>query len=328
MGLVMVLGCSSGEKAAMSEPIPKETETPAVFTDTGVAKGWETEIGEAEGWSTDTSTSDYHAKYFLGKPEYTDTLPKPPIAWQPLDSGLWFAELPALWTNSIGDSRIQVLKVDAAQQSLTLISQKWEPTGHHTAEEWVTEKGLMAAVNAGMFSLEDHATNTGYMVHYEQINNARFNSSYNLVAAFNPKSDTVPAFQILDVSCQPWDVWKGAYHSYVQGLRIVDCNQRVRWTKQEKFWSMVLLGQTHNQEALFIFCRSPYRVHDLAHMLLQLPLNLARLMYLEGGPEASMVVNTPQLQWGLMGSYETNFVENDLNHEYWVIPNLIGVLPR
>ena len=31
------------------------------------------------------------------------------------------------------------------------------------------------------------------------------------MAAFNPRSDTVPPFQLLDLRCQDWETWKEAY---------------------------------------------------------------------------------------------------------------------
>jgi hypothetical protein len=56
-------------------------------------------------------------------------------------------------------------------------------------------------------------------------------------------------------------------------------------------------------------------------------LDLAGALFLEGGPEASLLVDgDPPLS--RVGSYETGFVENDGNQAFWWLPNVVGVAPR
>jgi hypothetical protein len=50
------------------------------------------------------------------------------------------------------------------------------------------------------------------------------------------------------------------------------------------------------------------------------------MMYLEGGPEASLHVATPGGPVRRVGSYETGFNENDGNTRYWSLPNVLGVV--
>jgi hypothetical protein len=47
-------------------------------------------------------------------------------------------------------------------------------------------------------------------------------------------------------------------------------------------------------------------------------------MHAEGGPEASLSVRGA-VKLDLSGSFETGFVENDLNMRQWAIPNVLGV---
>ena len=51
---------------------------------------------------------------------------------------------------------------------------------------------------------------------------------------------------------------------------------------------------------------------------------LAGALFLEGGPEASLVAR----DLALLGSYETGFVENDDNREFWALPNILGLARR
>jgi hypothetical protein len=47
---------------------------------------------------------------------------------------------------------------------------------------------------------------------------------------------------------------------------------------------------------------------------------------LEGGPEASLYLKHNKTILKRVGSYETDFNENDSNNEFWPIPNVIGLV--
>jgi hypothetical protein len=96
--------------------------------------------------------------------------------------------------------------------------------------------------------------------------------------------------------------------------------------KQPKQWSLAVMGQDRHGRILFIHSRSPYPVRKFAEVLQKLPLHLKTLMYLEGGPEATLYVHGNTVEKELVGSYETGFFESDDNHEAWVLPNVVGVL--
>lgn len=247
------------------------------------------------------------------------------VDWQQVQQGVDYALIPAPMICNIADSKIDVLRIDPKAVDIRLLSADFEGGQKQTAEDWGEKHQLLAMVNAGMFDLSNGMTCTGMMRDYDQVNNPNLTGTYNLVAAFNPKDPSDPAFRFIDLRCEDWNLWKDRYHSYVQGIRIVDCNRKNRWSRQEKFWSMVLLGRDSKGNVLFIFSRSPYRVHDLSNMLLQLPIDLQQLMYLEGGPEASFWLNSPALKVGKMGSYETDFMLTDDNQDFWGIPNIIAV---
>ena len=69
-------------------------------------------------------------------------------------------------------------------------------------------------------------------------------------------------------------------------------------------------------------------MHDLNEILLELPIDLVCAQHLEGGPEAQLVVRSPNLDLELVGSYETGFADNDGNTRIWPIPNVIGIKAR
>ncbi|HJX65335.1 MAG TPA: hypothetical protein VJ860_15440, partial [Polyangia bacterium] len=58
---------------------------------------------------------------------------------------------------------------------------------------------------------------------------------------------------------------------------------------------------------------------------LALPLQIAKAMHVEGGPEASLSIHAGGVNLDLNGSYETGFREDDTSREQWPLPNIIGV---
>lgn len=243
-----------------------------------------------------------------------------------VEPGLQLARIKATQSSPVGDRIVHIARIDPEYFDFKLLTASEKGGGKRTAQQWVDEFGLTAALNAGMFQM-DHRTNVGYLKNFAHVNNSRFNKD-NTLFAFNPKNKDLPAVQIIDRTCQDWENLVAQYNSVTQGIRMVDCNQKNRWSQQERIWSMVVMGMDKSGHALFIFCRSPYSVHDFINILLNADINLYNAMYLEGGPEASLVVNSGKTQWNLFGSYETDFFESDDNQTAWPIPNVIGIAKK
>ncbi|MDP3758343.1 MAG: phosphodiester glycosidase family protein, partial [Candidatus Daviesbacteria bacterium] len=206
------------------------------------------------------------------------------INWKKIAKGLSFTEIDSKIKSEIGDSKLTVLKINPEYYKFNLISSKERGEENKTAKEWAKTNGLVAVINAGMYQ-DDYKTNTGFMKNYDFINNGKLNEKdYHAVVAFNKKDETVPDFQIIDLKCQNWDELKKKYNSFTQGIRMIDCNQKNRWSQQNKKWSMSAIGTDKQGNCLFMFARSPYSVHDFNNLLLKSPLDIYNVMYLEGGP--------------------------------------------
>ena len=245
------------------------------------------------------------------------------INWTSPETGLQVAQVKSEKSSPVGDRIVHIARVDPDYFDFKLLTVSEKGGKKRTAKQWVDEFELTAALNAGMFQM-DHKTNVGYMKNYTHFNNSRFNKD-NTIIAFNPKEDNLPKVQIIDRQCQDWESLAAQYNSLTQGIRMVDCNQKNKWSQQNRIWSMVIFGMDQSGHALLVFCRSPYSVHDFIDILLDLDLKLYNAMYLEGGPEASLVVSAGKTQWNLFGSYETGFFESDANTQAWPIPNIIGI---
>lgn len=248
-----------------------------------------------------------------------------PFNWLQLAPGLDYAYAEAPIACNIGDSHFSILRADSAYYFAEILSNKNTGRPNKTAEEWAESYRLRAVINAGMYQM-DHATNVGYMNAGLKKNNGRFSKDKAFFASgINSEEKGLPQWQIIDRDCQDWEHLVKQYANVSQGIRMLNCSRANVWGQQQKYWSMVAVGTDSKGRMLFLFCRSPYSVHDFIAMAKELPIDIQRCMYLEGGPEASFYVQTADTIIGKMGSFETDFLETDDNIDFWSIPNVIGL---
>jgi len=231
--------------------------------------------------------------------------------------------------SNIGDSEIVIIKIDPNFYNINLFSAGQYNHDNLTVEQWAKKYNLIISLNAGMFQ-EDYLSNVGYMKEFNYINNPYINS-YQSIAAFNPKDSTKKPFKIFDIEKNDGKINKkeirqiiSDYNSVIQNLRLIKRPAENRWPQQKKKWSEVALGEDKDGNILLIFCRSPYTMHDLNNILINLPINIMSAQHLEGGPEASLYLKYKNTELTYVGSYETSFWDNT-NLGFWEIPNIIGI---
>jgi hypothetical protein len=248
--------------------------------------------------------------------------------WQVVAPGLEVGRFPAPRRAAVGDSVVTVVRADTRRHQLRLLSAKLLGLSRNpTAEEWARDHGVEAVINASMFQ-EDHRTSVAYMRDGAKVNNGRWNKD-NAVLAAGPSDPSLPEVQILDRECQDATALAQRYRVLVQNIRMLDCAGRNTWAPQPRRWSTASVGTDRAGRVLFLHARSPWSTHDFIDNLRALPLELARLMYVEGGPEASLYLKVDgRVVVAEMGSFETGFREDDDNRVFWPLPNVLALAPR
>ncbi|MBS1119365.1 MAG: hypothetical protein H6Q90_1593 [Deltaproteobacteria bacterium] len=217
---------------------------------------------------------------------------------------------------------LDVVRADLARFRLVALSAdgKGKP-----ATAWRDDAGLAAVTNAGMF--HDGGAPVGLVVsggNVRGIDNPKFSGFF----AWDPVSPGDPPVVVGGRGCPGFDLatLRRRYRSLVQSYRLLDCDGHALAWQDPKHYSAAGIGVDRAGRVVFLHARAAFTMAELATTLASHDLTGA--VFLEGGPEASLVARGPEGALSLVGSYETGFVENDDNHEPWALPNVIGLVAR
>jgi hypothetical protein len=254
-------------------------------------------------------------------------LAAPAVPWSQAAPGLEVGRFPSPKASEVGDSVVTVVRVDPRRYTFSLLSAKLLGLARvPNAPEWAAERKVTGVINASMFQA-DHRTSVSYMRDGDRVNQGRW-SKDKAVFVSQPRTGGLPPAQILDRSCQDAAGLAAQYRVVAQNIRMLDCQGRNVWAPQPRKWSTACVGADRAGRVLLVHVRSPYSTHDLIDVLRGLPLDLARLMYVEGGPEASLYVAVDgKVVVSEVGSFETGFFTSDENRVFWPLPNVLAFAP-
>jgi len=259
----------------------------------------------------------------LNAREVQDKIPE----WHELEKGLYFWEPRAPEASILNDSKIFILKVDPGLCNFGVYCASEHGKQNRTADTWANDFGLSVVVNAGMFNMENASTNKGYLKNNTHFNNSKLNGGYNVMMAMNPKQGAGPDMKFYDLTCTSWESIQTSYQTFCQGMRMIDCNgNRMEWNKNPGQACSMVIGATDIAGNIyFIFTRSPYTHQKMIGFLSSMIPDIRTTVYLEGGPEASLFIQTRDTTISKIGSYVSKTYQNDKNDHFWKIPNVIGI---
>ncbi len=249
------------------------------------------------------------------------------IPWHNLADGLLYAEIDAPDKSVVNDSKLTLLKIDKQKFDFEFLTASEHGKKMRTAPDWANEFNQTLIINAGMYSYNKIHSNKGYMKNYNHLNNPKKSGYYNAILAMHPKDTKKAPFDIIDITDQDWEKVRHEYHSLCQNMRMIGFDGAgMAFSKRpDQSCSMILAATDVESNLYFIFTRSPYTHQTMIKYLQGLPLNIRTTAYLEGGPEASLYINTGDTIIAKYGSYVSNSCANDENDHFWEIPNVIAL---
>jgi hypothetical protein len=248
--------------------------------------------------------------------------------WKKLADGLELGIFDSPQPAEIGDSKIRILRIDPGRYELKLLNASVSKKGRSlSARQWCRQNGLVAAINASMFQA-DYKTSVSLMRTRTHVNNPRLRKKDMTILAFDRLGTGVPEVKIIDRECEDFKVWKNKYGTLVQSIRMISCKGKNVWEQQPKKQSTVAIGMDEANRVLFIHVGSPYSTHDLINILKKLPIDIARAMYTEGGPQAQLYIKTGAHEYEFVGHSEIDFSNHTNSLFSLPIPNAVGVSLR
>lgn len=247
--------------------------------------------------------------------------------WLFLEPGLELGTFQSPQKSIAGDSLIRILRINPEKFEIKLYnSSSAKESRRYSAKSWALNNGMVASINASMYQA-DRVTSVALMKTKNHINNPRV-SKDKAILAFDPKEESMEKVQILDRDCQDFNRLRNKYASLVQSIRMISCKGKNVWKQQNRMWSIAAIGMDKQKNIFFIHSRSPYSMHDFIDILLELPINIDRALYTEGGAEAQMFIKSGKNLFDFVGSFSTGSNETDNNFIGWPIPNVIGIVRK
>ena len=245
--------------------------------------------------------------------------------WETLELGLEFGSFVAAQKSPFGDSVVRVLRIDLKHFEFCLLNASAQSRNvRKSVKNWVKGHGLVAGINASMYQ-KDNLTSVSYMKTAGHANSTWVSKDRSFLA-FDPKNKSLPAAKIFDRDCEDFEKVRNQYRSLIQSIRMVSCNGKNVWVQQEKKWSTAGIGMDSKGRMLFFHVRSPYTTHDFINILLSLPIDLKRAMYVEGGKDAQLYVNTGKREFEFLGSYSAAVDNTKGNFLARPVPNVVGIV--
>ncbi len=240
-----------------------------------------------------------------------------------LGPGLTAEQWPIAGTPAAGAPPcIDVVRGDLATYRLRALS---SDNDGKRAPVWRDEGKLAAVTNAGMF----HAGGApvGMVIADGKVRGID-NPKFSGFLAWDPVTAGDPPAIVAGRGCPGFDLaaLRKRYRSLIQSYRFLDCEGHALPWQDPKQYSAAGIGVDRAGRVVFVHVRPAFTMAELAAALAD--HDLAGALFLEGGPEASLVARGPAGELSLAGSYETGFVENDNNREFWALPNVIGLVAR
>lgn len=238
--------------------------------------------------------------------------------WIHVEPGLDFGE----FRLDHADSKVTVLKIDPEKFEFVLCMSSMDGKGPRTLDAWAKENDLQAAINASMY-LPDKGISTGYMRSGKHINNNRMVKGFGGFFVASPRENGLPPAAVIDREVPGFSDLLDKYDIVIQNYRMTNSNRHILWLPGGPLYSISAIAQDGNGNILFIHSRMPVEAYTFVQQLLHLPLDIRTILYVEGGAQAGMLLQSDHLKRELAGAHAPSFlVTGNLKAR---LPNVLGI---
>lgn len=256
--------------------------------------------------------------------------------WRQLEPGLEYGEFPFIATpyeSPSGEAHppramLRVVRIDPSLFEFVLCAASDGgvplPLGR-----WADHERLTAAINASMY-LPDGRTSTGYLREGSHVNNARHGGRLGAYFLAGPdalaRAAGAPPALVLDGTRVKMDAFERHYRLVAQNFRMIGEDRRIVWASDSRPVAVAAVAQTGDGHILFLHCRQPVEPYVLAQRLLNLPLDVRTVMYVEGGAQAGLLLRSGGMLMEVYGRSAAAILLGDPPAPS--LPNVLGIRRR
>jgi hypothetical protein len=219
---------------------------------------------------------------------------------------------------------LTLVRIDPSRYEPVLLTAHAQGSSR-TALQWLREFDLQGVINASMYLPNNRST--GFMVESGHVNNPAVNPAFGGFLAFGPKRPALAPLVFEGVDCEGFDLerLRRDYSSIVQNYRLLDCNGRPTPWRDGKSYTTAAIGLDGDGRLVLVHTGTPCRVNQLASWLCEPEYGLVPAHFVEGGADASLVVQAGGRSLREVGSFESGYGNRSGLRS---IPNVIGIRPR
>ncbi|MFV0421666.1 hypothetical protein [Oleidesulfovibrio sp.] len=133
----------------------------------------------------------------------------------------------------------------------------------------------------------------------------------------------LPTADLLDKYGDKWESLLPRYRTVVQNFRMISHDRKPLWPEEGDTFSIAAIGEDSAGHIIFIHCRPQTTVRGLSEFLLAIYPDLRATMYVEGGAQATMHLNTSGTTRSWLGRAGSSFWYSATGQ--WPLPNVIGI---
>ena len=241
--------------------------------------------------------------------------------WEKLETGLDYT---SILIDKESNTKVRIIRINPKFFQFKLLCISEEKGTPKSLRQWVKEYNLIAAINASMY-LTDGKTSTGYMRNARHINNGRIGKNFGAFFLAEPIKSHLPFAQIIEKPQVNLNKALGNYQIIIQNYRFINEKKEILWKISQEKHAIAAIAEDKNKSILFLHCQNPITAYNFAKKILELPLNIHKLMYVEGGIEASMALNINNNLTTWAGNHPSGlFGASIITH----LPNVLGIIRK
>jgi hypothetical protein len=237
--------------------------------------------------------------------------------WTHLEHGLDFGEFQL----NGRQANVAVVRLDPAYFDFMLCSRSKDGLSLRSLHDWGEHYDLTAAVNASMY-LPDNSTSTGYMRYNEHVNNGRISRRFGAFFVAGADTADLPAARIVEKDNPDWLQLIDRYSLVIQNYRMISADRRILWVPGGPYYSISAVAVDGAGRILFLHCSESVEAYAFCQLLLDLPLDVRTVMYVEGGGQAGLLLRSAAITLELRGKSATDFLVT--GNIAAMLPNVLG----